>query len=53
MDNFFTRNAGFVETVEGGFSISLDWGFVIGVISTFLILRYVVWYRRFPRKGTR
>lgn len=51
MDNFITRNAGFVESVEGGFSISLDWGFVLGVIVTYLLLRYVIWYRKFPKKA--
>jgi len=49
MIDFITSNTGFFRLLDGGFSLSLDWGFFLGIISTYLVLRYGIWRKRFPK----
>jgi len=50
MIDFILNNIGFIRFVDGGFTLSMDWGFFLGVSCTFLVLRHVVWRRKFPKR---
>lgn len=44
--NFIHQNIGNFEFVNGGFEVSVSWGFLVGVAGTFLLSKYVIFRRK-------
>jgi hypothetical protein len=47
--NFIHSNIGNFEFVNGGFTLSVSWGFLVGVGATYLMCKYLL----FRKKTTR
>lgn len=46
---FIKSNIGNFELVNGGFELSLSWGFLVGITGAYLICKYILFRNRSGR----